>query len=274
LWRQRDRYAQKNGIDLDAVANDLLHDDALHNFRESWKVDPELVRRHLAGVERIEFDEVLRRIYGVWAAREGKPRYGDKTPVFVVALDELAGIFPEARFVHIIRDGRDVALSLLDLAHPDHPRTVGRAAHQWASWVDAGTSAGVGLGPRRYLEVRYETLVSDTEPELRRICDFIELDFLPTMLQPEVRGRTAVPEREQWQHPNLDRPPTAGLRDWRRDMRPHDVAVFEAVAGRTLAAAGYECSVARLPPSVRATAVAVSTRAQLQRAVAWAQNRM
>jgi hypothetical protein len=277
LWRRRAEYERatneaRYGVDGDAIVDDLLNDPALHHFRDNWGLDPVVVRDGLRDLEATEFADVLRRLYELWARSQGKTRYGDKTPVYVLAIDELAGVFPEARFVHVIRDGRDVALSLLELAHPDHPRTAGQIARQWTDWVHAGRAAGERIGAHRYLEVRYEALVAQPEPELRRICDFIALDFDPIMLHPEARGLSAVPAHEHWQHANVDRPPTAGLRDWRTGMAPRDLARFEAIAGAELAAAGYERAVPHLPATARLAARAVTRRAAVRRAVARARD--
>ena len=272
LWRKRADYERPDGVDLDAVVAGLYDDPLLRHFRDNWGLDRDLVTEHLNGVEPVEFSDVLRRLYELWALTANKPRYGDKTPVYVLAIDELATIFPEARFVHVIRDGRDVAVSLLELSHPEHPRTVGRAAHQWASWVHAGQAAGARLGPQRYLEVRYEALVARPEAVVRPICEFIDLDFHPAMLQPEARGLTAVPRHEHWQHAHLDQPPTSGLRDWRRDMSPSELALFEAVAGAQLEAAGYERAVEHLPPIARIAATVVTGQTAIRRRLARARH--
>ena len=57
----------------------------------------------------------LRAFYRGYAAARGKTRYGDKTPMHATDIDVLSRVLPEARFIHIIRDGRDVAASLRGL---------------------------------------------------------------------------------------------------------------------------------------------------------------
>ena len=91
---------------------------------------------------------------------------------------EIQGYLPEARFVHLIRDGRDVALSVLK--QPWGPQTIEAAAEKWRSRVLRGRSQQPYLG--FYMEVKFEDLVLHTERELRRICEFVELDFDPAML--------------------------------------------------------------------------------------------
>ncbi len=91
---------------------------------------------------------------------------------------EIQLYLPEARFIHLIRDGRDVALSILKQSFG--PETIEAAAERWRSRVLRGRAQQPYLG--FYMEVKFEDLVLDTEGQLRRICEFIELDFDPAML--------------------------------------------------------------------------------------------
>ena len=91
---------------------------------------------------------------------------------------EIQVYLPEARFIHLIRDGRDVALSVLKQTWG--PQTIEAAAEKWRSRVLRGRSQQPYLG--FYMEVKFEDLVLHTERELRRICEFIELEFDAAML--------------------------------------------------------------------------------------------
>jgi hypothetical protein len=203
-----------------------------------------------SGVERVEIETALqspvtgstdaaRRLFGMYARHFDKPRSGEKSTSYLLDLALVADVLPEARFIHIIRDGRDVALAATERGYG--PPTISGVAFAWKRWVMAGRNAGHALGADRYIELRYEDLIDDPEHALRRLCEFVELDFHPAMLSYYEQGDrvcegTADPER----HPHLRLPPTKGLRDWRRDMRDDDMAVFSAVAGDVLAELGYE----------------------------------
>ena len=197
------------------------------------------------------FAEAVRTVYAAYAHAHGAPRYGDKTPPFVLHMDLLAELFPEARFVHVIRDARDVARSLV--ATSFGPTGIARAAEIWTRRVSRGRASGARLGDGRYLEVRYEALVSRPEAVLREICTLTQIGFSEEMLRPEL-GATTVPERERAHHANLTRPLTKGLRDWRRDMPDTEVAVVEAVAGDLLNELGYDRRYPRVPSLARGRA--------------------
>jgi hypothetical protein len=198
------------------------------------------------------YPDALRAVYAGYARAHGAPRAGDKTPPFVLHIDLLAELLPESRFVHLIRDGRDVARSLVRTSFG--PNGLARAAEIWTRRVGRGRASGDRLGSGRYLEVRYEALVARPERVLREVCAFAALEYRDEMLRPE-EGDTSVPDAERPHHANLGRPVTQGLRDWRRDMPDADVAVVEAVAGDLLTELGYDRRYPRVPMVARGRAV-------------------
>jgi hypothetical protein len=184
-----------------------------------------------------DYPDAVRRVYAWHARRQGKRRYGEKMPSYVVRIPLLADMFPEAQFVHIIRDGRDVALSWMALpGHDHHPVSMGM---MWRARVSAGREAGRRLAPDRYLEVRYERLVASPEAEVGAICRFLELEYEPEMLRFFERRDLPTRLRDNPRHQRLAEPLSAGTRTWKRDMRGRDLELFEAVAGSLLEELGY-----------------------------------
>ena len=230
-----DRHLRR--VDPDKFVDDLRRIDTL----AEWDVPLDKVRARLR--PGMPVGEAIGTVYAVYAEEQGKPRWGDKTPMYMQNLRLLDRLFPDARFVHLIRDGRDAALSFL--AMPSgivtetwmHPRTPADFAAQWRTEVFAARRLGRRVGPR-YLEVRYEDLVAGAEPVLRRICDFAGLEYEPAMA--DYAGNVDVSAKPHQQR--LLQPPTSGVRNWRTEMSPEDVASFEHVAGDTLRELGYETS--------------------------------
>jgi hypothetical protein len=186
--------------------------------------------------------EALDAVFSAYAEKHGKPRWGDKTPMYMRHLGLVERLFPAAQYVHLIRDGRDAALAFLDMPEGvvtrtwAHPRSPAGFACEWRTEVRRARELGQRLGPSRYREVRYEELVAATEEVVRSICDFAGLPFEPRML--EFAGAVDVSEKPH--HQRLLQPPTRGVRDWRAQMSREDVLAFEAVAGDLLAELGYE----------------------------------
>lgn len=176
--------------------------------------------------------------YRAFAERDGKARWGDKTPYYLELVDEVKAVFPEAKFIELVRDGRDVALSIMPL--PFGGNNVWVAARDWAEGIRLGREAAAHH-PGDVLTVRYEELVADPEPHIRRICEFLAIEFVPDMLNVEKTESTKVVADQAGWFTNL----WAGINEksvgkWRTKMSIDDQAVFQAAAGAELAEHGYE----------------------------------
>ena len=192
----------------------------------------------------------LEAAYIAYAHAHGKQIWGDKTPRYLECMPLLSKLFPRARFIHLIRDGRDVALSQLGL-HRLH-RHSASVAFMWRRKIQAARAAGRSLGEARYTEIHYERLLTNTADELDRLCTFLHVPFDAAMMIHDVDaveeelGKLASSARAQ--HQNLKLPPTRGLRDWRSQMTRAEVADFEAIAGRGLVETGYGLSCPHIGP--------------------------
>jgi hypothetical protein len=268
LWRRRDTYTLGGRFDAARLAKDMRQ---MFHFSE-WKLNQEILSRRLQALDRPGFAETIEAFFMAYAEERGKRRWGDKTPAYVLHIPLLARLFPGSQFVHLIRDGRDVCLSTLEVEWG--PDTVALAAHMWNGWVRKGRSDGRTLGAGRYLEVYYEELVEDAPRVLTEVCRFLDLPYSEEMLRYHERADDTVPAQEARHHPRGWKPPIIGARDWRRDMPIRDVARFEAIAGATLSQCGYERRFPRLAPTVRARARSRLLTDQLGRGVGRARRRV
>jgi hypothetical protein len=210
------------------------------------QIDEGEARRRVAALVSPGVADVVDAIFRVYADEHGKPRWADKTPGYVVTMPVLADLWPKAKFVHLIRDGRDVALSYLD--QPFGPRGVPDAAQLWLRRVSIGRRNGVALGTPRYFEIRYEDIVADPQARIAGLCDFLDLRFDPAMLDFHERSEAVLPGKlDRWR--GLFEPIQGGMRDWRTAMPEAMIRRFEAAAGPLLSDLGYE---RRFPdPSLR-----------------------
>lgn len=254
------RYGRADGpLDVGSFVDHLY---AQERFR-LWELDRAAVAAEFDRSPPRSYADAVRAVFSLWAAGQGKQRYADKTPGYVLHIPLLARLFPEAVFVHLVRDGRDVASSFCDLGWAE---TVEQAALHWQLRVRRGQRAGHALPAHRYYELRYEDLVGDPEGSLRRLCEVIGLRFAPEMLEhhrhaAEVVRTTSHPGY----HRHLVRPPTEGLRDWRRDLSAAEVARFELAAGNLLRQLGYELSGRRPSARARIEVAAAQARWQMHR---------
>jgi len=207
----------------------------------------------LEAVRPFNVGDALRAFYRLYSEGRGKTRWGDKTPYYVLHMRDIQRALPEARFVHLIRDGRDVALSFKGLWFG--PDSAASAAEHWVSRITAARRQAPSLAG--YLEIRYEDLVLRPEATLRRVCDFIALGWSPAVLDYHLTarsrleemvqpfragaGRVVAPEERKAIHSLTDQPPRPDrVNVWKAEMRPSDRAAFESIAGPLLRDLGYD----------------------------------
>jgi hypothetical protein len=251
--------AREDGAEPAQLAEMLV----THRRWPDFGLDADEIRTEFTALEPFDLAEAMRRFYRAYARSQGKPRWGDKSPGYALHVERIGALLPEAHFVHLIRDGRDVRLSQLRRGS-DHPNAK-KHARRWRKRVRTAQKEGATL-PGRYMELRYEDLITEPEPELRRICDFIELDFDPAMLtyheragerlgeidrdlpagteNAERRERPLFRAEDRLDFHKLTKEPPRRDRvaKWKREMPPEDIAEFEQVAKVLLAELGYEVS--------------------------------
>lgn len=234
LGRHSSRYSVESGFDRSRFLDDLLGIE----WAQQWGLQRAELQAAMDAAPPDDFAAAVRCVFRCYADKAGKPRYGDKTPNYVARMPLIAGLFPEARFVHIIRDGRDVATSFLRV--PFGPETAAEGAIFWRRRVSNGRAAGRQLGPDRYREVRYEELVENPRGTLGQLCAFVRLNFDEAMLDYTARADELMSTGRPGAHVHLRLAPTKGLRDWRTEMSRAQVTRFELIAGDLLDELGYE----------------------------------
>jgi hypothetical protein len=237
LTRYIDRIAEYEPLDRPGAVRRLLSDMLAEKTVRMWDHTFDLDRLE-ASVAAPTLRDAVEAIYRDYARAKGKPRWGDKSD-YLERMHVLHRLFPDALFVHIIRDGRDVARSVMKLAWG--PKDVVSAAEWWNDHVWVARRMGAILGEDRYLEVRYEALVTDPEHELRRVCAFLGEDYAPEMLAYHADADSAIPAERRHQHTHFNEAPDPSRTfAWKRDMDPCDVALFNRHARRMLGELGYE----------------------------------
>jgi hypothetical protein len=196
-------------------------------------------------VQDRSYASVVRRIFEAWAKKEEKPRWGDKTPQYVMEMPVLLDLFPDCRFIHIIRDGRDVALSWLPLSFG--PTNIFTAAERWCHFVSTGQRIGRALPAGTYLEIRYENLIDQPKSVMADICSFIEEPPCEEILTPDplilrypprkpIIGKRAPSYRFALRTDIMN----GNAYKWKHEMSRLDAILFESMAGDLLRSLGYE----------------------------------
>jgi hypothetical protein len=223
---------------------------------EQLRVEREELERLAGGNGGARYSELVSGLFDLHGRAEGKPLVADKTPRYVRHIPTLHELWPSARFLHLVRDGRDVCLSVSswkkvvergDLVARYGTWAEDRAATAalwWERLVRLGREDGEALAPRLYHEQRYEALVADPPAECEALCAFLGVPYDHAML---AYHEGVDPSSSR----HASRPPTPGMRYWRSQMPPEDVERFEAAAGDLLEELGYPRAFPRVTANAR-----------------------
>ena len=224
------------------VTADLLERLLRHKRFKALEMEPNDLMRLYWENPAVPYSDFVTALFDRFGERHGKRLVGDKSPEYVRSIPTLHSLWPKVRFVHTIRDGRDVCLSVLDWrkgsthfsTFEEDPVTTTGVWWEW--YVQLGREAGSRFGPNLYHEIQYESLVADPERKAIRLCHFLGIPYDRAMLrfhEGRTRSKPGLSTKSAWL------PVTGGLRDWRTQMDPSDVLRFEAAAGDLLDELGY-----------------------------------
>ncbi|MCP4362226.1 MAG: sulfotransferase [Chloroflexi bacterium] len=212
-----------------------------HNF----ELPKSLVQKMIhTAASRPEFIDVF---FAKYSHRVGKSRWGEKTPANILYISEIFRAFPNARFIHVIRDGRDVACSIR--THPrvkeqngqfvptNIRRPLGPCIQQWIDAIEAGNYF---TNDARYLEIKYEDLIRSPEYILERILFFLNEPWNEQLLE-YYTIRTASRDVKKFpQNIEATKPlNNDSLGRWQQEFTQEDRALFKKMAGNLLAQLGY-----------------------------------
>lgn len=240
FWHKLDSYGGLSRLDArERLVRDLLAAKGISRWQPAV---------NLADVDLDQcgtYASTVDQVFSAYARHYGKPRWGDKTPSYLSDMHVLNAWFGDAQFVHLVRDGRDTAMSIV--RQPWGPGDFLSALRQWNEVVTWSRKIGRMLPAERYIEIRYEDLVTDQEGVLRKITDFLHLPFDHTMVNAHQRSEGRMPVGSLAFHANLNRPVSGELvHRWRETLSPSDQALALRIAGPLLGELGYPVE----PPAV------------------------
>jgi hypothetical protein len=214
-------------LDIDANVSRLLEDIGRERFfarsQKNWgfRYDPLRALKELRGRS---YRDVLDAVFGQLAAHNGMVRWGDKTPSYNDNLTALYQLFPDAQFVHAVRDGRDVALSIRQTSFG--PKNPCECAQAWARTQHAIRLFAARIPPSQFHQVRYEDLTQRPLETLKAVGLFLGVRVDDTVVSAMQAGLPADVR-------------SGNSGKWAQTMHPRDLERFEGVAAHSLMAAGY-----------------------------------
>ncbi len=253
IFYRRLKNTAKDGSWLNSLREEFLRTLTEYITWDDFHVPKDAFAEALLRLQPFSISQGLRAFFRMYAMRFDKPRWGDKTPFYCQYLPVVQKVLPEAHFIHIIRDGRDAALSARGLTFSSDDLEV--IARNWVRQIRLARRDS--LNCRHYLEIRYEDLLLHSSDVLREICEFINLAYDPRMedyyqqanerldeLRTPYRREGAVfatMESRLHLHRLTSRPPVATrISRWKTELTRQELSAFNGIAGKLLKELGYE----------------------------------
>jgi hypothetical protein len=211
-----------------------------------WNVEPGRIHVPAPSTEVVR---AIVRLYGMSVSKPNPTTWIDHTPTNLRHLRLLTRAFPDARAIHIVRGGRAVAASLMQIDWG--PNTIAAAADYWTNRICHGLAAEMAFaGKFPLIRVHYEQLVARPQEVVRSICDSLELSYLPEMAR---ASGFAAPDYTASIHQLIGQPPDRRrIEGWRAKLTVREIEIFENLTGDLLSHLGYERDFeARARPATR-----------------------
>lgn len=201
---------------------------------EKYGVDEGQVREYLEGREP-NIGNILGSVTESFMRRNGKERWIEKTPDHIENLEAIRRSFPDSPIIRIVRDPRDVALSLMKV--PWGTTSLLEGLLFWLEREDVG-EAFLRTDPRSYL-LRFEDLVSQPEETMRRLCAFLGEPYEAGMLDTSTAGRKLNSRNAPWKAKASQALDPGRIAAWRKVVSADDNLLAEAILGDRLDRHGY-----------------------------------
>ncbi|MEE9303397.1 MAG: sulfotransferase [Thiotrichaceae bacterium] len=248
LWLYDQYKDWKPEHDLNVFIKDLFGCTKIETWGMREELLSEFIRVRSPSCYR-DLVSLVYRYYGVVVGKEAK-RWGDKNSLWPNRLGVVDIVFPQAVFLHIVRDGRDVACSYLDLGKrefqskyaPRLPQDIQEIARIWSRNVRTVRNFGNKLYAHRYYEFRYEDLIENPEQEMKLIFEFLHMEYHPDVLQYATITKNKNYEPSEflaWKEKVYQPIDKNNKGKYTRLLSIHEVKAFERIANRELSYYGY-----------------------------------
>jgi hypothetical protein len=227
-----------------AFLDDLLSTPKI----EGWNLNRAELLRDLRDKLPKSYADAASRVYRHYAEQFGKDRWGDKNNFYLNHLETIARLFPDAVFVHIVRDGRDVACSYRALQDdrskyaPRLPTDILEIAYRWQRDVDRVDGFLDKWHPERRTVVRYEDLVTAPASVLEELCAVLGEEYSPAMLEFYLQNAELSLEPKEfigWKRKTLEEVSPSQVRRWQAELVEEEIRAFESLAADALSRHGY-----------------------------------
>lgn len=219
LHKLATKFRAYGGLGWDDLSRLMIAEFESHHDFYMWETNLAPAYQKIANLpeEERSLARIVDEVYMTYAAEKfPKARvWGDQSPLHTFYLSYIDKVFPDAKYIHLLRDGRDVISSMVKRHGDDY---LCEAVHRWKTSIRKTDAFYKVVGPDQYIEVRYEDLVLNSEVALKRISQFINIEYTPRMLD-YWKLPTTIEHKYNSYHKNLGKPVfSSSVGKWRERL--------------------------------------------------------
>jgi len=206
----------------------------LNSQFKQWNYDTSDLMRELEATRSIKINNLIDKIYTSFSQHEHKTVWADKS-LFFRHIDILSEIFPDAKFIHLVRDGRDVFHSWRKMDKSKN--NVATTAIDWNYKIHRIEKSFEKLPDHRKLIIRYEDLLKAPQETVHNICNFIGISFEPEMMNYHKTSQYYVGKHHsELIFQSID---SSNMYKWKNNLTDTEIRIYETLAGNNLRKHNY-----------------------------------
>lgn len=202
------------------------------------KLNPDFLDENIS-ISNRNVKSLIETFYKNILENSGKEQLGEQTPDHTPYLESINNLFPNAKIIHLIRDGRDCSLSQIK-RRKDY--NIFKSAKLWNAYNELLLKFGQN-NKERYLCIKYEELIANPERTIKSICSFLNEPYISSMLDYQKGGFAISNVNMTEDHSNLVKNVMKNnCNKWVTGFSSNELKIFESIAGKTLQKFGYTTS--------------------------------
>mgnify|MGYP001608169893 CR=1 FL=1 len=218
-----------------SLAHDVCKMVDLHPYKWPFKINREKV---ILNCTEKNLSCIYFAVYNQYLEHTNKKRWACKSTFMIDRVDEILQYYPDAKFIYMVRDGRDVAVSAKKSIFNDYH--VYYTANRWKSEQQQGIKLLNALPPLSIFLLKYEELVKDTKNSLEKLCSFLDEKFDDTMLQYHQSAEARISGSLSASWKNTGKPViNENIGKYSGELSKKEIDIFETIAYEELGVLGY-----------------------------------
>ena len=220
---------------------------------EDWKMDYALLKAKIVQENPENYAKLGELVYTFYGEQKGKYAkvIADKNNYYINHFNDLKEIWPDAKYILVVRDGRDVACSYLNMEKlitnspykPYLSTDIKTIAKEWLTNNQNILSFSESLNNSQFMVIRYEDFVTDSALYLTKVCNFLGLNFESNMLNYFIKNAKEHDEplsSLDWKKKTLEKPDKDNIGKYKIELEKESIEEFNAIAKEILQKFNYE----------------------------------